>query len=339
MSQWVQRVKEYFGKIKRDKKESRTLPKAKKSSKPLIVLIWSLLIILVLTSPLALIRAQNALNTSQTAQASIEDVQGSLDEETEDEAYLYQSEDIRVFAEAVIDRFINISSSSNNRETALESLNNYYADGVPLPDWNGIEGYRELNSATYYNMELRGDHAVLQYRVDYVNYYLEDEDEEEYEDQFRRALLNVPVKAIEDEGYIVISNPFFEELPMLTAEDGGEKPINPLEDAENQLSVMEQEPIETFLADFFEIYASSEATDLNYIMDEPQAMDGLYNYERLENTVVVEIAENHYQVVTTVAFSDPELGIEQFEDYSMELLLEDNRFFVSEFENSYLGVN
>ena len=328
------------------------MPQSKKSSKPTVGLIWTLLIVLVLMAPVAFLRSNTALNNTN----EIENAVASLSDPSNVEQDAYTSKELEVFAGRVVDRFIGIPADQEERSEALEQLDNYFATNVPLPEWGDFNGQRTLNSKQLYNIDLEGDRAVLQYRVNYTSVNIteteetevrteenDDGDEEEIEETVtveeeetnnNQALLSIPVTAVED-GYMVIDNPYFSSIPELTG-SGAIKQENPLEN-EEELQMGEREPYESFLSEFFEAYASNEQSEMNYLMDEPASLNGMFEFQSIQQAQIYNI-DGRIVALATVEFNESGINATTEEDFTVVIREDQNRYFVEELHLSLIHI-
>ncbi|MFG6150612.1 conjugal transfer protein [Halobacillus sp. B23F22_1] len=340
------KLQRFFFQFKKPKKDSRKLPKAKRSSgKGLRVLLWMLLFLVVVASPLAFIRSGNALLSSKDNTERLEEVQANVGMDRQS----YSREEVEIYGNQVVDAYINIPQDGEERQDTLDGLESYYAEDVPIPSYQDLNGYRSLDEKTLYNIEEHKDWIVLQYRVDYTNVTIEevekevekdgDDDEsktetvEEEEENTQSALLNIPIQADERQ-YSVVEQPYFTEIPSLMGE--GEKITDSMEGQE-EVSTQEVQEVKTWLEDFFTTYANDEPEDMEYIMEEPQTLGGLQSFVALDDPTIYRDGEQQYVVKTGATFEDEDIKARHQENFTLEIEKKDGRFYVNEFNNTLGG--
>lgn len=334
-------------KIKRSKKENRKLPKAR-NSKGAVVVVWAVIVVLGLSGILAFGRAQNALNKSKATESALAAVTANQDEHGYD---AYRSPKIEIFADQVVDEYMNIPRDSEQRKAREEALQGFYAEGLTVDSMGDVGGYRQLNHKTLYDVHFDDDKAILQYRVDYDNVAVQQKErevekkkgkkkekvKEKYEEEkknSRSMLLNVPVKASND-GYAVVSNLYFTPVPDVKTK-GVQSETNPL--AEQSEAPMEQkQQVENWLKDFFKKYADGTTDDLTYMMEKPQALNGQRSFVGLENTKIYPSGKNGFVVKTNAKFQEKDVAIENTESFTIHLTKRDGKYFVEKMENTLGG--
>lgn len=344
-----EKVGDFFSdnKIKRSKKESRKLPKAR-NGKGAVILVWLLIGVVGLSGILAFGRSQNALNRSKATETALAAVTAGQDANGYD---VYRSPKMEIFANQVVDEYMNIPRDSDQKKAREEALKSYYAEGLAVDLTGDVGGYRKLNNKTLYDVQFADDKAILQYRVDYDNVAVQEKErevekkkgkkkqkvKEKYEEEKktgRSMLLNVPVKASKG-GYAVVSNLYFTPLPDVKTK-GVQSETNPLED-ESEIQDAQKQQIQNWLNDFFKKYADGTTDDLTYMMEKPQALNGQRSFVSLENLKVYASGKNGYIVKTNAKFQEKDLGIENTESFTMHLSKRDGKYFVEKMENTLGG--
>ncbi|WP_173918958.1 conjugal transfer protein [Halobacillus sp. Marseille-Q1614] len=332
------KLQRFFSQFKKPKKDSRKLPKAKRSSeKGLRVLLWALLLLLVIASPLAFIRSGNALLYSKDNTEQLKEVQASVGSSNG----LYSREEIEVYGDQVVDAYIHIPQDGEERQGLLDRLDSYYAEGVPLPSYQNINGYRTLDEKTLYNIEEHEGRIVLQYRVDYTNVTVEEgekegskkESEGEETKHSKSALLNLPIQA-EQRQYSVVEPPYFTHIPSLNGE--GEK-IQDSMKGQEEVNTQDVQEVKAWLQEFFTDYAGGEPKDMEYVMDDPQTLGGLQSFVSLDDPTIYQEGEQQYTVKTGATFEDEDIKSRHQQRFTLEIVKKDGRFYVNEFTNTLGG--
>lgn len=338
-------------KITKQKKENRKIPKAKKGNgKGARIFIWIILVVLVLIGPLAFVRAQNALNKSKDSETAIVKMQNNTDE---NKGSVYSSPSLQIFSESVVNEYIDIPKTEEDREVEKKQLVDHFAEGVALPVIGEFKGYRKLDSKRLYDIQYKEDKAVLSYIVDYTNVIIEEHEEKKKEkvDEKKKTvtevveeeiptkktiMLNVPVKANKNGGFTVIEPPYFSSVPNIQANNIKAKE-NPLEN-EKQVPVSKIEEIEKWLKTFFSDYASKKSDEMSYVMDEPQALAGEKDFVGMNDLSIYPTKkENVYTVKVYVIFKEKEIDISHEEPFTLKIQYEDGKYFVKSMKNTIGG--
>lgn len=337
-------------KIQKTKQDERKLPKAKKKGKGSVFLVWFILILIILLSPLAFIRAQTALDKSKSAESAIEKMGESGNKK---EVNVYESPMLEVFSNDFVTKYLTIPKSDEDRAKHKESLQEYLAEGIALPNYSDFNGFRKLESKTLYDVSYEEDQAVMSYLVEYTDVLIKKvEKEKEVKDGDKKkkvketveeetpkkhvAMLNIPVRASENGGYAVVEAPYFTTTPDIVSNEVA-KVENPLED-EKKLKVSEIEEVKQWLEGFLSDYASKPAEDMTYIMDEPKGLNGLQEFVSIQDIVAYPTKkESRYIVKATAIFKEKEIPISHEENLTIVIEKQDGKYFVKEFNNTLGG--
>lgn len=337
-------------KVKRSKKEKRTLPAAKANAKGARFIVWGVIVCICLTGSLGFLRAQNALNKSKQAQAAVSELKKNPNQDQS----IYNSPKLAKFGDQVVKAYVPISANTDDRTKQLAELEKMYAKDVPVPELGDFTGHRDLRAFELFNVVHEAEKAVLQYKVSYTNVATgeqpkpdEQKDDENKEDEKKpeaapetktdkEALLNVPVKAVKN-GFIVIENPYFSHVPNLVGKKV-EAVSNPYSN-DKMIDVNKSDQIQKWLAEnFFPKYASEDETEMMYMMEEPQSLHGVQDFLEIDSIKVYPAKKKNEYVVKTVAtFKEKELDIQQAEAFTIILRDSDNKFFVEKLSHTLGG--
>ncbi|GGJ77649.1 conjugal transfer protein [Virgibacillus salexigens] len=346
------KLRKYFqdNKIQKVKKEDRKLPKSKGNGKGARFTVWFILILIILLSPLAFLRAQTALDKSKNAESA---VQAIGKEDQKQEVDVYDSPMLNVFANEFVDKYLTIPKEDEDRAKHKEQLQNYFAEGITPPNVSDFTGYRKLDSKTLYDVTYQDNKAVMSYLVEYTNVSIEKvEEEKEVKDGDKKkkvkemveketpkkqtAMLNIPVRASENGGYAVVESPYYTNVPDIVNADMA-KVENPLAEKE-KLKTNQTQEISTWLETFLADYAANPAEDMTYVMDEPKGLNGLQEFVSVQDvTAYPTEKENRYIVKATAIFKEKEVPITHQENLSLIIEQQDNKFFVKQMDNTLGG--
>lgn len=332
-------------KVKKSKKVKRTLPKAKTNVKAARFLVWAIIVCVCLIGVLGFLRAQNALGKSKYAVAEINKQKNNPNANQS----AYDSQKLILFGNDVVKAYIPISANPDDRTKQMAELGKFYAENVSVPEIGDIKGHRDLKSFEVFNINHEENKAILQYKVSYTNVSSGDQpkDDEKKEDDKeakpapetktdKEALLNIPVKAVKN-GFIVIENPYFSAIPQLTG-----KKVEAIESpySDDKLAPMNKsDQIQKWLTEsFFPKYASETKAEMMYLMEQPQALNGLRDFEQVQSIKVYPgKKKNLYVVKAVVTFKEKELDVRQNETFTITLKDSDNKYFVEKLTHTLGG--
>lgn len=339
-------------KIKRSKKMNRSLPQAQKNVKRIRFVVWAIIGCICLTGALGFARAQNALHKSKQAQAAVQDMKKNPNRGQSD----YSSPKLIRFGNEVVKAYVPISQNGDDRTKQMAELEKYYADDVQIPEFGDFQGHRDLRGYELFNIVNEANKAVLQYQVSYTNVVMgeqpkPDENAEENKDEENKdekpapaaeqktdkdALLNIPVRAVKN-GYVVIENPYFSAIPDLK----GKKVAaiaNPYND-DKMIDINKSDKIQKWLTEsFFPKYANETKSEMMYMMDQPQALNGVQEFLGIESIKVYPSkTKNEYIAKVEASFKEKELDIRQKENFTVVLQDSDNKFFVKKLTHTLGG--
>ncbi|EAC4365786.1 conjugal transfer protein [Listeria monocytogenes] len=342
------------GKISREKKEKRKLPRGKKfSGKFIRIMIWLCIILIANSGVFAYLKStkvegKTAKNSSQIA--------SMLKKKPLEEISAYKSNKMLLFTNDFLEQYITVPANVDDRTMRTESLAKLYATELKQDDLSNFEGYRELKSKTYFSMVEYKDMAIVQYDVTYNNVGLVEKERkknEKYKDgktektrevvekyqekeiKEVHALINIPVRSV-DGGYSVIENVFFTQVPKLYTNKT--KPVENKMDVEQEpeISATEKDNVEAFLQDFFKRYASTSVDDLAYMMKKPEALNGLKEFQEI---IYFKAYEQKKQILVKVSliFKDTGSTMTNTEDFSLTLSKKDGKYFIEKLTHTLGG--
>lgn len=339
-------IRQYFkeNKIRRAKKEERKLPK--KKGKGAVFVVWAVIFIIILLSPLAFLRAQTALTKSKNAEEAIHAIDKEDDKQVIDE---YSSPMLEVFSNDFVNKYMSIPKESDKRKQHQESLEKYVVEDVNLPVVSDFEGYRKLKNKTLYNKEFTNNNVVMSYLVEYTDITLEKEEKTKGKGKKKKkvkvdkevphekiAVLNIPVQANENGGYGVVESPYFTDVPNVV-NNSMDSITNPMQ-KERKLKMAETDKIRKWMETFLSDYASKPADDLTYIMDEPKGLNGLQEFESITDIEAYPSKkENLYTVKVIAIFKEKNIPVTHHENFTFLIEERENKFFVKEMKNTIGG--
>lgn len=312
-------------KIKRNKTEPRQLPKGKKyNPRTIRSIVWIGLIILLSSAVFAFIRSGNALSDSKEAKEQVE----VNKTETIDNQEAYDSPKFQVYSQRFVDDYMNIPGDSEDREEYEETLNTYYVDEDFIPALE-FKGKRELVSKTLFGIEQEENHVVAEYKVDYKIIPKDDDDVKEKE-----AMLNIPIKY--DNGYGVVEPAYFTDVPNMDNNEQEAIESDYEEGQEEELTVNQKQELEDWTEDFLHDYAEKDEEDMAYMMNDPEALNGLQEFVSIDDFKAYE-KEDYYVAKVEATFKEPGVDLEHEEQFTLDIEEKDNKYYVKSMKNTLGG--
>ncbi|MDZ06800.1 conjugal transfer protein [Listeria monocytogenes] len=342
------------GKISREKKEKRKLPKGKKKSgKGTRITIWICIILIAISGVFAYLKSTKvegatAKNTSKIASL--------LKEKPVEKISDYQSNKLLLFTNDFLEKYINVPQDTDGRTMRTDTLSKLYAKELKQDDLSNFEGYRELKNKTYFSTIEYKDMAVVQYDITYNNVGLVEKERkkkekykegkkektrdvvEKYQEKEIKevhALINIPVRSIKGV-YSVIENVFFTQVPKLSTNKTNAVENMMDVEQEPEISATEKDDVEAFLKDFFKRYASSSVDDLAYMMKKPEALNGLKEFQEITYFKAYE-QKKQTLIKLSVIFKDIDSTMTNTEDFSLTLSKKDGKYFIEKLTHTLGG--
>lgn len=311
-------------KMKRDKKEPRKLPKGKKSNgKGMRIFVWVVLVIVVIAGPISFIRSGNALKKSEAAQKeTAQEVDQKLDHEEK-----YDSPKFKIYADHFVDEYMNIPKT-DDREEYNDSLKEFFVSEDFLPDMD-FEGKRKLLGKTYYGKEQEGDHVVAQYKAVYETTKKGDD-----EPNKRDMMIHIPIRY--DDGFAVVEPISFGDVPELKS-DHQKAVSNPYEEEnKDEVSPSDRGKLDDWIEDFFVDYANESEEDMAYMMDDPEALNGLLEFQGI-NDLHIYKDDDRYIAKVNVTYQEPGADITHQESYTLKIKRMNGQYYVENMEQTLGG--
>ncbi|EHO5109427.1 conjugal transfer protein [Listeria monocytogenes] len=342
------------GKISREKKEKRKLPRGKKSSgKGIRFTIWFCITLIAVSGVFAYLKSTKV--ESKTTK-NTQEINELLKKKPIEKVSDYQSNKLLLFTNDFLEKYITVPEDNDGRIARTESLEKLYAKELKQDELSDFEGFRELKDMTYFSTIEYADMAVVQYDVTYNNVALiekERKKEEKYkegevektrevvekymekEEKEIRSLINIPVSA-RNGAYSVIENVYFTQVPKLTTQKLSVVENKMDVDQEPEISASEKDNVETFLQDFFKRYASSSVEDLEYMMKNPEALNNLKQFHEMIYFKAYNQNSN-ILVKVSVVFKDTDANLFNTENFTLTLSKKDGKYFIEKLTHTLGG--
>lgn len=96
----------------------------------------------------------------------------------------------------------------------------------------------------------------------------------------------------------------------------------------------EKEKIQSYIEEFLTKYAESSASDMRYMMEEPEGLLGVTAFSRLESCRIF-YDEKGYLAKISVVFTDKETHFEWIEQMTLNLIKKDKNYYVEKLTHSW----
>lgn len=343
--QLLKKAKEFLpeGTIRREKKEKRTLPKARTHGKKIRFFVWICIFLIAVSGILAYIKASKVEMLARDIKDNVNQIQ-SQDGDTV--GINKDSHTKILFVEDFLKHYMNIPQSSEERNGYSEKVLTYYAEGLQPEDVSGVEGYRALKNLEYFDTTQEAKFSVVKYKVTYSNIVVVEKERkkkkkgkeatEKYEEKQEKGMtviMNVPVQE-KDGKYSVVEHVYASAIPKLTS-DSIAANANSMEGME-ELIGEDREGIEGFIQEFFHKYAEAPVEDLTYVMKIPEGLNGLKELVELNEIKIYQYKE---QIIVKAVpmFQDKGTDWMAKENFTLVLIKQETNYFVESLTHSIGG--
>ncbi len=304
-------------KFKREVKEKQTIPKAR-NNKLMRKVLWFLIVCVALSGVLAFMKAGTAIN--QNKELSKEMAQLESKTKTNDSPAYDPS--LEIYLNGFVQAYMNVPNTPELFQARTETLNNFYAKGIE-PETFANQNTRLLKSFDLYRLEEIDGVKVAQYIVAYENVAAAT--------ATVTSQLNIPYEE-KNGAFSVVDDPYFTtvtsnmtDLPSVKQDVAGLEEVT--------YSVASE--VEVFLQEFFTKYADSGVEDMAYMMNEPEALGGVYVFE--SSTQEMYMDGKTVCVFADVVFREKASDVKHTESMTLELVKKDGKYYVDKLTHSKGG--
>lgn len=304
---------------------------------------WTGFALVLFLSVVAIVRVGNA----GAGQAETKPIQ----QETQKKVNLAAGEGAQSFAENFAAQYFDWENTDEGKKKRVERLKPYLATGLDEQaglSFEGMEWNSSMTKSQVWGVEETGnDTALITLRVQHTLTKTTPPDpkaveaakkdkkkppkaKEEKIGPYEKYFV-IPVKT-DGRSFVVHKVPYFiaaakkpEITSDLTVDENGKISDSHL-----------QEEITSGLNTFFKVYTTGTQEELSYYVkgDEIQTMNGIITFKEVKDTVIKQgKAKNEYQVFATVIFQENQSKGQVVYPYEINLVKEENRWFVKELKN------
>ncbi|MBT2688353.1 conjugal transfer protein [Bacillus sp. ISL-47] len=259
------------------------------------------------------------------------------------------------YAAQFIAAYINVPYNEKEREERSNTLQSYLAEGLTagqLEDLSAFGGKRVLKSASLYDVKnVSNTAASYVYRIEYELFKIVEKEQEAekkegseeiageekitaYEEALGKKEQMIVVRLGTDgNSFNVIEQPYYEALPAVTR-------LVSVQDSTDQANrnTKAESALKQFASQFFTSYTTNSIEEMSYLMEEPETLQGLYEYRGLEDFVVYDGEQKgQYIVKTLVLLQEGDADLQTKHPFTLIVTKENNKFYVQDFKHTIGG--
>jgi hypothetical protein len=258
----------------------------------------------------------------------------------------------QLYSKRFVHTFINIPRGTKEREARKAKLEEMVAENIDVAKMENLEafsnGRRVLTTCDLYDMRnVKGNQAEFLYTIHYDLYRDEGvqpqpkegakpKDEKQSSSKAvtppkakekkigsREALMTVRIET-DGQGFNIIEQPYFAKVPEKTRLQGVK---NNLEfKSENRVKA---EELQAFAEQFFKSYAENNELEMAYLMEKPEALEGLYEFAGVADFKVYDGKQpEQYTVKTFADFKEAESGVTARQPFTLTVVKQNGKYFV-----------
>ncbi len=311
--------------VKKQKTGVSKVPKQRKiQTKGLRLAVWGGVIVLSFSGVFAYWQA----GTMAVRVRSIDEEVGQVERrlETEDQTIRYMPE-IESFMNRFVSLYMNVTTNKemqDEREKML--LEDYYGNNMNLSVEN-LKMERSLTSVSFVSLKKVEGLKTATYKVSYT---IKTEKDGKMIETKKTQLLNIPYET-DGKDCRVISSPYFTAVSKNeyhTKFLGKETANLPM------LASPQKEKAQSYIEEFLTKYAESSASDMRYMMKEPEGLDGSAVFECLNSCWLYQEKQGVLAKVSVV-FRDEQTSFEWIEQMTLQLVKKDKNYYVEKMTHSW----
>lgn len=304
------------------------VPKGTELSKRIRILIWVAIVLISLSGVLAFLKSEKALDIVQNVEKEINSFLENIEENEQASLYSFQLES---FINDFVPLYMNVSNNNEKFTKQQEELQKYYSDEIEVVPTVPV-GTRTLNSSEFYDVQEENGVITVSVLVNYTS------SAPAVELVTVDSMLNIPVVETEKNEYVVVEQPYFTAIPdNIGVVEETAKVVDPYE-METQVTSEVADEVNTFLNEFYKLYASSTTEEMQYMMAEPEGLAGTYEFVS-HTSQVYESIENPGNLIvkSQVVFKEINSDVKHTENMTLELSFIDDMYHVETMDHTLGG--
>lgn len=304
---------------KKEKKRSEKVPKSRKiATKGLKRLVMGGILVFGLSGFVAIFLFVGTRSVVSSLNKDVGQIKTEMQENKGSQIQL--TPELESFMNRFVALYMNVSSDSaiqKEREKTL--LEDYYASDIPLKE-SSFSGERKLDSASFIALKKVDGVNTACYKVTYTITTTDNKEKEIRSTETQ--VLNLPYRSSQ-KGARILSYPYF---TLSTANQ--EKATYLVYDSKNYQAVDTKvsEEVLHFTEEFLSKYAKGSASDMEYMMNTPEGLEGTAKFDSLTGKVFER--KKGYVVKATVTFKNPKTNYSWQEDMTLEIVKKSDKYFV-----------
>lgn len=335
----VKSAKKQSKKKEKKQRKQNQIPRGKRSiSNFWRIGLWTGIFILGTSGLMAFAQASTARSLSVKAEAGVAQIQDQLENPVEVEDLSLK---INSYGTNFLTVYMNSDPTESQQIAQREQLLGMYFRESHTVQTSSMYKRTLLHSQLYALEETKDGYAATYY----VQYTVEPNEravesngrddgqgsDSDHEDvQLFEQLITLRI--VEQEGVFAL-----EEMPSFSAAPNEKGLIafveNPMA-SEQTMSFDDAEPIEQFMDQFLTNYAQNSLEDMQYLMKEPQSLNGEFVYESSDNQIY-EQEDGSYIVKSVALFELKDTDIRHEERMTLRISTREDKYFVEELRHTF----
>lgn len=306
--------------VKKEKQRVAKVPKQRKiQTRGLRLAVWGGVFVLSFSGVFAYWQTGMTLSRINHLTQQVNQVEKQLKEEGQ---IVSLTPEVEFFMNRFVSLYMNVTTDQevqDEREKLL--MNDYYGNGM---NWmiNNVNMERVLTSASFAGLEKVNGLKTARYKVSYT---IKTKKGEKIVESKETQLLNIPFEG-DGQGCRVVSMPYFSAVP----ENHYYANFLGKNTADFPVVTDGQEEIQKYVEEFLTKYAESSPSDMRYMMEKPEGLDGSMAFERLESCQIYQEEKGGYLVKVAVVFKNEMTGFQWIEQMTLHLVQKEKNYYVEQ---------
>lgn len=222
--------------------------------------------------------------------------------------------------------YFDIESTNIDQKSKREELlGQYFKDTSDLT--MNVSGDRSLKNFRLIDVSSADNGWIAKYEVTYTA-----TDNEKKNTQQFHQVINMPF-LYENGVFAMTETPYFTALESQSGlVDRTENNLS----GQSEIDSDKKEQIQAFLDQFFKNYASTNESDMAYMMQDPESLKGEFEYISSENKVY-DGGSGSWKVKSEVTFQLPKTSFMNTENMTLSLVQKDGKYFVENLTHTIGG--
>ena len=262
------------------------------------------------------------------------------------------------YANRFLQTYLNVPSKDEERQTRKESLQAFLAEGLKvseLENLSSFQGKRVLRDVSLYEVQdVEEEAASYVYRIDYELFNVVEKKEEvevkEKDSDGKEKTVKEEKVTTEDESigvkqqmivvrlgtdgnsFNVIEQPYYQSLPSETRLSAV---ANQTDQADKNVSM--EDELKQFATQFFTSYTTNSVEEMSYYMENPESLQGLYQYQGVEDFTVYDGENGQYVLKTLVFLQEEGTDLQTKHPFTLVVSKENDKYYVQKLKHTIGG--